>query len=184
MCLQYSRPPLLMPFFQMVRRRRTTRARPTLLIFRIDRPKARVSSSLVLYRALAVVLSLWRRDHNRKDSGENDDTWWYKTSSFFMTMQGLTPLLLSPTSCAAGDGRFWNFHPWCKYLHNASTILIRYESMRLRSFRQSEKTTSSDPVQHKRWTYTCYRAVNTKHQQRWTRRWCTTVSKHLAKRVK
>ena len=43
-------------------------------------------------------------------SGENDDTWWYRTPSFFMTMQGDTPLLVSRTSCVAGNGRFWNNH--------------------------------------------------------------------------
>ena len=32
-----------------------------------------------------------------------------RTSSFFMAMQGVTPLL-SRTSCAAGNGRFWNIH--------------------------------------------------------------------------
>ena len=32
------------------------------------------------------------------------------------------------------------------------------ESMRLRSLRQSERTTARDPVQHKRWTYPCYMA--------------------------
>ena len=37
------------------------------------------------------------------------------------------------------------------------------------------------PVQHKRWTYPCCRAINTKHQQRWARWWCTTPSKRLAK---
>ena len=50
-----------------------------------------------------------------------------------------------------------------------STVLIRYESMRLRSLHQSERSTTRDPVQHKRWTYPCYRAVNLEHQQRWTR---------------
>ena len=58
---------------------------------------------------LTVVLLLWRRDHSRIDSGENDDTWWYTTPSFFMTRQGVTPLL-SQNSCAAGNGRFWNIH--------------------------------------------------------------------------
>ena len=43
-------------------------------------------------------------------SEENDDTWWYRTQSFFMTMQGVTPLLLSWASCAADNGRFWNIH--------------------------------------------------------------------------
>ena len=57
-----------------------------------------------------------------------------------------------------------------------STILTLYESMWLRSLRQSERTTM-----RKRWTYPCYRAVNTERQQRWTHWWCTTPSKHLAK---
>ena len=43
-------------------------------------------------------------------SGENDHTWWYRTPSFFMTMQGVTALLLSRTSCSTGNGRFWNIH--------------------------------------------------------------------------
>ena len=43
-------------------------------------------------------------------SWENDDTWCYRTPSFFMTMQGVTPLLLSQTSYAARNGRFWNIH--------------------------------------------------------------------------
>ena len=36
--------------------------------------------------------SMWRRE-----------TWWYR-------MQGVTPLLLSRTSCTPGNGRFWNIH--------------------------------------------------------------------------
>ena len=36
------------------------------------------------------------------------------------------------------------------------------EPMRLGSLRPSERTIARDPVQHKRWTYPCYRAVNTK----------------------
>ena len=59
-----------------------------------------------------------------------------------------------------------------------STVLTRYESMRLRSLRQSERTTV---VQHKRWTYLCYNAVNMEHQQRWMHWWCTMPYKHLAK---
>ena len=38
------------PFFQMFGRRRKPSARPSLLIFLTDRPIARISSSLVLYR--------------------------------------------------------------------------------------------------------------------------------------
>ena len=43
------------------------------------------------------------------DSGENDDTWWYRTPSFFTTMEKDIPLL-SQISCAAGNGRLWNNH--------------------------------------------------------------------------
>ena len=51
--------------------------------------------------SLAVFLSLWRRDCNRMDSGENDDTWWYRIP-LFIIMQGITPLL-SQNSCAASN---------------------------------------------------------------------------------
>ena len=105
--------------------------------------------------SLAVVHSLWLSDRNRMNSGENDDTWCYRTPSFFMTMQGITPLL-SRTLCtlAMGDSE-------------TCTVLNRYESMRLRSLRQSEKNycegsgTTLD--------YPCYRAVYAEHQQRWPR---------------
>ena len=53
-------------------------------------------------------------------SGENDDTWWYRTPSFIMTMQGFIPLLLSWTSCAGGNERFWNI-----------IVLIQYEEHHL-----------------------------------------------------
>ena len=42
-------------------------------------------------------------------SGTEWSTWWYRSPSFFMTMQGVT-LLLSRISCAAGNGRSWNIH--------------------------------------------------------------------------
>ena len=63
-----------------------------------------------------------------------------------------------------------------------STVLNRYESMRLRSLRQSERTTARDPVEHQIWTYPCYRVVNSEHQQRWMRWWSMTPSKYFAKR--
>ena len=43
------------------------------------------------------------------------------------------------------------------------TVLTRYDSMRLRSLRQSARTTARDSVQHKRWTCTYYRTVITEH---------------------
>ena len=72
---------------------------------------------------LAVVLSLWRRDHNCIDSGRNDDNWWYRTPPFFMTMQGVTPLL-SRISCTAGNGRFWNIHRTYPIWVHAITISL------------------------------------------------------------
>ena len=57
-------------------------------------------------------------------------------------------------------------------------VLSWYESMWLGSLCQSERTTTRDPVQHKRWTYPCYRVVNMEHQQRWTHWWHTTPSNH------
>ena len=42
--------PLFITFFQVFGSRRTPSGRPSLLMFRIDRPIARISSSLVLYR--------------------------------------------------------------------------------------------------------------------------------------
>ena len=113
----------------MFGRRLTPTARQSLLMFHIDRPKARISSSLVLTGYITVVLSLWLRDRNRMDSGESDDTWWYRTPSFFMGMQGVT-------RCCHGS-----LAPLAMGDSGTSTVLTRYESMRLWSLRQSEWTT-------------------------------------------
>ena len=51
----------------------------------------------------------------------------------------------------------------------------------LLSLHQSERTTATDLVQHKKWTYPCYRMVSAEHQKRWMHWWCTMPSKHLAK---
>ena len=93
----------------------------------------------------------------------------YKTPTFFMTMQGVTPLL-SWTSCAARNGEFWNIHRTHPIWVHAITISS-----------PKWRTTAWDPVPHRRWSYQCYRAVNTEHQQRWARWWFTTPSKHLEK---
>ena len=90
----------------MFGRRRAPSAGSSLLMFHTDHPIPRISSCLVLYRVpRSGSFTLAKR------SGEKDYTWWYRTPSFLMTMQGVTPLLLlSRTSCAAGNGRFWNIH--------------------------------------------------------------------------
>ena len=62
-----------------------------------------------------------------------------------------------------------------------SIILTRCESMGLRSLRHSERTTARDPVQHKRWTYPCYRAVKTERLHRWKKvinKWVTILKVH------
>ena len=40
-----------------------------------------------------------------------------------------------------------------------STVLTRCEFILLRSLRQSEITTARDPIQHKIWSYPCYRTI-------------------------
>ena len=110
---------------------------------------------------------LWRKDRNRMDS--------YRVSTADV-----------PEASIASGAR----GPWqqqqCDTLHcheewwgSVPPSVFSPESMRLRSLRQSEITTVRDPVQYKRWTQPCYRAVNTEHQQRWTHWWCTTPSQHL-----
>ena len=62
-----------------------------------------------------------------------------------------------------------------------STALTWYESMWLWCLHQSERAIARDPVQHKRGTYLCYRAINMEHQQWWMHCWCKMPSKHLTK---
>ena len=125
--------PLFINFFQMFGRHRTPSAHPSLLMFCIDCPVAWISSSLALYwvpHSSSFTLA------KRSWSGENDDTLWYKTPSFFMTMQGVTALL-SWTSCNADNGRFWNIH--CTH-----PIWVH---ARLLSLCQSERTTARNQWQ-------------------------------------
>ena len=146
----------------MFGRHHTPSAHPSLLMFHIDCPIAWISPSLVLYRSLAVVLLLWWRDHNRMDS------YWVS-----MVNVSQPPIASGTRSLTAA---VWLLELLWRMMRFCTT-----KSMWLRSLRQSERTTVRDPVQHKRWTYPCYRTVNMEHQQRWTCWWCTTPSKHLAK---
>ena len=97
---------------------------------------------------------------------KTNNTWWCRTLSFFMTMQGVAPLLLSRTFCAADNGRFWNVHR----THPIWVHAITFSSLK-------RKNLWRDPVQHKRW-YPCYRV---EHQQKWMHWWCTMPS--LAKMI-
>ena len=93
--------------------------------------------------SIAVLISLCREDRNRMDSGENNGTWWYRTPSFVMTIQGVTPLL-SRTSCATGNERFWNIHLTHPiWLHAITTYSPKW------------KNHYENPVHHKRWSYPC-----------------------------
>ena len=58
--------PIFITFCQMFGSCLTPSARPSLLMFHINRPIARITSTLELY--LAVVLSLWRRYYTPMDS--------------------------------------------------------------------------------------------------------------------
>ena len=49
--------------------------------------------------------------------------------------------------------------------------------LRFWTLRQNERTIVRYPVQHKRWTYPCYRAVYTELQRRWTRKRGATILK-------
>ena len=91
--------PLFITFCQMFGRRRTPSARPSLPMFRTDRPIARISSR-VLSGPSHWFLPLAKRSLSHKLR---------RSPTFFMTIQGVT-LLLSRTSCTAGTGRFWNIH--------------------------------------------------------------------------
>ena len=93
-----------------------------------------------------------------KRSEENNDTWWYRTPSFFMTMQGVTALLLSRTSCATGNGIFWNIHLTHPIWVHALTI----SSLKWENHYEGPGTTQDI-------TYQSYKAVNMERQQRWTR---------------
>ena len=68
MYLQYNGTPLFITFLLMFGSHHKPSARPYLMMLRIDRPIARISSFLVLYFVPRMVVSLCRRDHNCMDS--------------------------------------------------------------------------------------------------------------------
>ena len=156
--LQYSRPPpIFITLCQMFGRRHTPSVCPSLFMFHIDCPIStnKFISCFVLGPSQWFVhfveeIVIARTQEKTTTLGDTEP---YHS----MTMQGATPLL-SRTSCASGNGR-----------SGTSIVLTRHESLLLRSLRQSERITASDPVQHERWTYPCCRAVNSKLQEKWTR---------------
>ena len=126
----------LITFYHIFGRHRTPSARPSLLMFRADRPIVRISSSLVLYR---IPRSGSYSTTFVQRSGENE------------TLRGTEPHY-SSFQCKES-------HRCCCHGHLApltmgdsvtSILFTRYESMRLRSLRQIERTTVRNPIQHKR----------------------------------
>ena len=156
----------------MFGRRHTPSAPPSLLMFRIDRPIARISPSLVFVPSP----SQWFFNF-----GEEIVITWTLTGWERWMSQNL------PFPAPEEVRDRWQQQCYSLRCHEELWVLyhqvssISPESVPLRSLRQSERTTTRDPVHHKRWTYPCFRAVNTEHQQRWTRWCCTTPSKYLAK---
>ena len=117
--------------------------------------------------SLAVVLSVWQRDRNLMDSYRVITV---DVPEFTIVSDARDPWQSGVTSCVVMKNDEVLYHQMSTFCH---------ESMQLRSLCQSERM--RDSVQHKIWTYPYYRAVNTEHQQRWTRWWCMTSSKHLPK---
>jgi hypothetical protein len=61
-----------------------------------------------------------------------------------------------------------------------SSVLTRYESVRLWSLPQNEGITVRGTLQHKRGHYSCCSAVTAGQHQKWTYWWCTTLYINLA----
>ena len=159
--LQYSRPPLIYHFCQMFGMRPKPSARLSPLIFRIDHPLARISQSLVLNRVLlsgsfTLVNRSWVR-------------WMFQNLPLTATQE-------------VHDSRMrllallWRMMGFCTTKCRRFLMCAR-RMWCCRSYREGSDTP-------KRWTYPCFGAVIKELQQRWTRRWCTTPSKHLAKNYK
>ena len=139
MYLQYNRPPLFITFCQMFGRRRTPSARPSLM-FRIDRPMDRISSSLGLY---VPGLSLWLFHY-----GEDIVIAWTQEK---MTIFGGTEPHHSSRQCKESHRCCCNglLAQLAMGDSGTSTVLTQWESMWLRFLCQRERTTARDPVQHK-----------------------------------
>ena len=116
-----------------------------------------------------MVLSLWRRDRNRKES---------RRKRRLLVVRNPIILLDNARSHTAAVTDL--LYRW-KWDSGTSTVLTLMNACDYDLFAKViKKTTARDPVQHKRLTYPCFKAANTEHQKRWTGWWCTTPSKHLA----
>ena len=140
MYLQVQSPSLfVITFCQMFGRRHTPSARPSLLMFLIDRPIARISSYVVLYRV------------PRSGSFTLASRWQSRTliSSKYSGTRGPWQQRCDSLHC---HEEWWGSVP-------PSVIFLSpcdYDLF-------VKGTTARNPVQHKRWTYPCYRMINTEH---------------------
>ena len=136
MYLQYSRPRLFITFRQMSGRLRSPSAIPSLLMFLIDCLIAWISSYLVLYRVHrsgSFTLAKGTQSHGLKRKRHHLLVQWQSKEPYRCCHGSLAPLAMEDSG--------------------TSTLLSLHESIRLRSLRQSERTTARDTVQHKIWTY-------------------------------
>ena len=154
----------------MFGRRQTLWACPSLLMFHIDWPVARISSSLVLYQVSPQWFFHFGEEIVITWTHIGWVRWMYQNLSLPAAQEVRDSSSVIPCIVMKNDEVLY---------HQLSSFSP--ESIRLRSLCQSERTTAKNPVQHKRWTYPCYRAVSMEQQQRWRRWWCTTASKHLTK---
>ena len=103
--------------------------------------------------------------HLRPAISKKDDAWCYRTTTFFIIMQGVTSLLAVTDLLRRCK---WEILEYPHYSPNMSPCdhdLFAKVKEPLRGIRYNK---------HKRWTYPCY------HQQRWRGCWCTMPSKYLA----
>ena len=180
-------------------------------MFHIDRPIARISPSLVLYRVPRSGSFTFLKDHHCG----------LEVKSLVLTQQArvrspvgsiyLVEVFLGFSLNRKANFRiFWPHSSpviiWPSYIIRLRTATVsdhssstwpslnnkqqqhlwwrdrsQVSSFSFYLFAKEKETAARDPIPHLRWTYPCYRAGNTKYQQRWMRWWCTISSKHLAK---
>ena len=128
---------LLITFYQIFGGHHTPPEGPSLFMSHIDRPIAQISSSLELHRV--------------PRSGEEIIITWTHIGWVRWMFQNF-PL---PVAQVVRDSSGVTPCIVVKNIVEFSTSVFSRESMLLRSLRQSEKTNARDPVQHKRWTYSC-----------------------------
>ena len=130
---------------------RTPSARPSLLMFRIDLPIARISSSLCCTGSLAQILSLWRKDRDRMDSHRASTM---DVSEFPIANSSRDPWQQRCDSLYCHEEWWGSVPPSVVVFSWVHAITISSPKW---------KNHWQGPGTHNRWTYPCYREVNTEH---------------------